>query len=227
MLGTCPSLSSHVKAEVNQTTKVVQLSRINKAVIYEKRLKNSPIIYPQVRGLKNQNAQRNINATLLKGAQSANKDRLKLIQQEIKDKKDWKVSMGPWRPYEYKFTNKVPYNENNRLSVIYYQYIYTGGAHGNTVGSTFNFNTMTGELIPLSKVINGKQEVVQNYTYNSLQKKYEGYTLIHSPSEIDLTDKVRLWAFDKSGIKLIFNEYEVAAYAAGMPEIVIPYSIYK
>ena len=218
-------LPNYVNAKVNQIP--VQQNATKKAVIYEKYLENSPIIYPQVKGLANQKAQRKINAALLKKAQSANKNRLKLLEDEKVAKKHWKSSLGPFRPYEYKFTYKVPYNANNRLSVIYYQYIYTGGAHGNTKGITFNFNTSTGEVIPLSKMINGKQKAVQTHAYSSLQKKYKGYTLIHSQNEIVLTDKDRLWFFDKNGIKLIFNQYEVAAYAAGMPEVVIPSSIYK
>ena len=227
MLSFSSSIPNQVKAKVHQTTKLTQLSLTKKAVIYEKRIKNSPIFYPQIKGLANQNAQRKINTTLLKEAQSANKNRLKLLEEEKIEKKNWKSSLGPWRPYDYKFTYKVPYNDHNRLSVIYYQYIYTGGAHGNTKGITINFNTSTGDVIPLSKLINVKQKAVQTYAYNSLQKKYKGYTLIHSQNEIVLTDKDRLWVFDKIGIKLIFNQYEVAAYAAGMPEIVIPSSIYK
>ncbi|MBP0725637.1 DUF3298 and DUF4163 domain-containing protein [Bacillus sp. RG28] len=227
MLSISPFFSNEVKAKAHQTTKLSQLALTKKAVIYEKRIKNSPIFYPQIKGLANQKAQRKINATLLKEAQSANKNRLKLLEDERIAKKDWKSSLGPWRPYEYKFTYKIPYNDNNHLSVIYYQYIYTGGAHGNTKGRAINFNTSTGEVIPLSKVINGKQKVIQNYAYNILQKKYKGYTLIHSANEIALSDQDRLWVFDKSGIKLIFNEYEVAAYAAGMPEVVIPSPIYK
>ena len=56
---------------------------------------------------------------------------------------------------------------------------------------------------------------------------YKGYVLIKSPNEIDLSDKNRLWAFDHAGIKLIFKEYEVAAYAAGMPEVFIPVQVYQ
>ncbi|WP_179194751.1 DUF3298 and DUF4163 domain-containing protein [Bacillus sp. EAC] len=214
-------MPSSTKAEVKQ------LAPIEKAQIYKVKLKNSPITYPQVKGLKNRIAQEKINATLRKGADLANKNRLKLLFEEKEAKKKWTSSQGPWRPYEYIFTYKVPFNDRNKLSVIYNEYSYTGGAHGMTVGTTYNFNINTGEIIPLSKLINNKAKVIQQYAYQQLQKKYSGYILIESPNEIALNDKNRLWVFDQKGIKLIFGEYEVAAYAAGMPEVVVPYHMYK
>lgn len=219
-------LPCNINAELNQNNKTLQLAptTVQKAKIYAVKLKNSPIKYPQVRGLSNKNAELKINATLQQGAQLANQHRIKLFADEKEAKKNWDASQGPWRAYEYVFTYKVPFNDSGKLSVIYNEYSYTGGAHGMTIGTTYNFDTMTGNIIPLSKLIKGKEKSIQDYTYQQLQKKYSGYILIKSPNEIILNDKNRLWVFDKVGIKLIFNEYEVAAYVAGMPEIVVPFS---
>lgn len=214
-----------IHSEMKETSKLVQLAANQKAHIYVAQIRNSPIRYPQVSGLSNQYAQKNINNKLKHEAILANNNRLKLIEDEKQEKKSWDSSKGPWRPYEYKFTYKVPFNENNKLSIIYYEYYYTGGAHGGTNGKTFNFDLKTGDYIPLSSIIRGKQKEIQKYTYDMLQKKYEGYVLIHSPFGILLNDQDRLWVFNKKGITLIFKEYEVAAYAAGMPEIIVPSNI--
>jgi Deacetylase PdaC/Protein of unknown function (DUF3298) len=220
-------LPIHSKAEITQNSKFVQLAPTEKATIYEMKIKNTPIKYPQEKGLKNGQAQQKINSTLKNGAELANKNRLKLLADEKEAKKKWNSSQGPWRPYEYVFTYKVPFNHLDHLSVIYYEYYYTGGAHGMTTGTTYNFDMKTGDLIPLSKLIDSKTKIIQEFTYQQLQKKFSGYILIKSPNEIILNDKDRLWVFDKAGIKLIFNEYEVAAYAAGMPEIVVPYQVFQ
>lgn len=195
--------------------------------ITEQKLNNAPIKYPQISGASNQAAQQKINNILKQGAELANNNRLKLLEDEKEAKAKWDSSQGPWRPYEYVFTYKVLYNNLDKLSVIYNEYSYTGGAHGMTIGTTFNFDVKTGEIVPLSKLINENTKSVQEYAYQQLQKKYKGYVLIKSPNEIDLTDKNRLWAFDHAGIKLIFKEYEVAAYAAGMPEVFIPLQVYQ
>jgi outer membrane protein assembly factor BamB len=222
-------IPTYTQAAVKQNSNVVQLSpaTVQKAQVYEVKLKNSPIKYPQVKGLNSKKAEQKINATLQKGAKVANKHRLKLLADEKEAKDKWTSSQGPWRPYEYVFTYKVPFNDAGKLSVVYYEYVYTGGAHGMTTGTTFNFDLNTGDLIQLSKLIKGNEKSIQDYTYQQLQKKYSGYVLIKSPNEIELKDKNRLWVFDQEGIKLIFSEYEVAAYAAGMPEIVVPYHIFQ
>jgi Deacetylase PdaC/Protein of unknown function (DUF3298) len=220
-------LPNHLEAEGTDDNKYIQLAPANQIDIYERQILNSPIKYPQIKGLENVTAEQKINLTLRAGAEVANKHRLKLLADEKEAKAKWNSSQGPWRPYEYVFTYKIPFSDQNHLSVIYNEYFYTGGAHGISIGTTYNFNTKTGELIPLSKIIDGKTKVIQDYVFQQLQKQYSGYILIKSPNEIELNDKVRLWVFEKDGIKLIFKEYEVAAYAAGMPEVFVPYQVFK
>ncbi|WP_129690088.1 DUF3298 and DUF4163 domain-containing protein [Gottfriedia acidiceleris] len=220
-LGSIKFVNAETKAQINENS----LTRHIK--ITEQKLNDAPIKYPQISGASNSTAQQKINSILKQGADLANSNRLKLLEDEKEAKSKWDASQGPWRPYEYVFTYKVLYNNLDKLSVIYNEYSYTGGAHGMTMGTTFNFDVKTGEVVPLSKLINENTKSVQEYAYQQLQKKYKGYVLIKSPNEIDLSDKNRLWAFDHAGIKLIFKEYEVAAYAAGMPEVFIPVQVYQ
>lgn len=222
-------IPTYTQAAVKQNSKMVQYSpaTVQKAQVYEVKLKNSPIRYPQVKGLSSKKAEQKINATLLKGAKVANQHRLKLFVDEKEAKDKWTSDQGPWRPYEYVFTYKVPFDDAGKLSVVYYEYVYTGGAHGLTSGTTYNFDLKTGNLIQLSELIKGNEKTIQDYTYQQLQKNYSGYVLITSPKEITLNDKNRLWVFDQQGIKFIFSQYEVAAYVAGMPEIVVPYNIFQ
>lgn len=222
-------IPTYSQAAVKQNSKLVQLSpaTVQKAQVHEVKLRNTPIKYPQVKGLSSKKAEQKINTTLQKGAKVANQHRLKLLADEKEAKDKWTSDQGPWRPYEYVFTYKVPFNNAGKLSVVYYEYVYTGGAHGMTTGTTFNFDLKTGELVQLSTLIKGNEKKIQDYTYQQLQKKYSGYVLIKSPNEVTLNDKNRLWVFDREGIQLIFSEYEVAAYAAGMPEIVVPYKIFQ
>ncbi|PEJ58177.1 MULTISPECIES: DUF3298 and DUF4163 domain-containing protein [unclassified Bacillus (in: firmicutes)] len=221
------NLSFTLSSNAETKTPIKENALTRHIKISEQKLNDAPIKYPQISGAPNSTAQQTINNLLKQGADTANNNRLKLLEDEKEAKAKWDSSQGPWRPYEYVFTYKVLYNNLDKLSIIYKEYSYTGGAHGMTTGTTYNFDVKTGEIVPLSKLINENTKSVQEYAYQQLQKKYKGYVLIKSPNEIDLSDKNRLWAFDHAGIKLIFKEYEVAAYAAGMPEVFIPVQVYQ
>ena len=190
------------------------------------KIKNKPVTYPQISHVKDQNARKKINEFLKTKGLNAAKAYTKFKATEAKDKAEWDDSLGEWWGYEYDYSYKVKYNENNQLSVIFYTYTYLGGAHGMTTGQSYNFDVKTGKMYKLTTTINGKATAVKEAAFNTLSKQYDYELFIEKPSEIVLNDRTTLWTFDKKGIKLIFSQYEVLPYAAGMPEVVIPSSVY-
>lgn len=213
---------SNAKEKMSSSTTVAKPVTVTKVNI-----KNKPISYPQISNVRDQNARKKINEFLKSKAVKAEKDYTQFKAIEAKDKAEWDDSLGEWFPYEYSYTYKVKFNEKNHLSIIFYTYTYMGGAHGMTVGETVNFDVKTGKLYTLSSIIKGKITPVKNYAFNSLNKQFDGGLFITKASEIIINDRTTLWTFDKKGIRLIFSQYEVVPYAAGMPEVAIPYSVYK
>ncbi|MED3751655.1 DUF4163 domain-containing protein, partial [Geobacillus stearothermophilus] len=87
--------------------------------------------YPQVTGLISKSAQDKINETLAKHVRASYNAYMELERTEQEHREqysgDFPESM---LDYEYKMSYEVKYNENNLLSILIYDYMYTGGAHG-------------------------------------------------------------------------------------------------
>lgn len=136
----------------------------------------------------------------------------------------------PMRPFEAIGTTEITYNENCSVSLILDRYEYTGGAHGNTVrrGDTwdlqgFGFTKLQSLFIPtidykayiLEFIIEEIQRQINtgnNVYFNEYAENAEEY---FNTNSFYLTD---------AGITIFFQQYELAPYAVGMPQFVIPFS---
>ncbi|RDU37042.1 DUF3298/DUF4163 domain-containing protein [Neobacillus piezotolerans] len=188
--------------------------------------------YPQVANLISKEAQGKINAALQKHVRNSYKGYVELEKQEQEDRQAYLEQHGKpvppeenhWYSYEYHVSYEVKYNENNQLSILMYDYMYTGGAHGITGVKSYNFNAVTGEQIHLEQAAGNKAALskISKYALNELNKSE--YTF--KPTTLNLSNNTAFY-FTPGGITLKFQQYEVAAYAAGMPEVAVPYKIFK
>ncbi|MGD7006515.1 DUF3298 and DUF4163 domain-containing protein [Metabacillus sp. 84] len=193
--------------------------------------KDTPVEYAQVSGLSSREAEKAINGQLLAEAKENSLQYLKLMQKEEKHKEDWEKDGKPyeWTPYEFKTTYKVSFNKNHLLSIISYDYQYEGGAHGSTIAKTMNFNVKDGSAFKLLDVIQNKKEAVKNYAVEELtaQSEEENSMIFKDTlKDIEISND-RAWTFEENGLTLIFQQYEIAAYAGGMPEVSVPLSVYQ
>lgn len=200
-----------------------------KASVLTKTYKVKFLKYPQVSGL-NRESQKKINAILYKHIQNSYKSYLQLKKNMEDYKKTANCKELPSScTYDYSTSYKVKYNKWDQLSLIMYDYQYSGGAHGTTFVTTYNFNLKTGKLYKLSDILTSKTK------FNKVTNYAKKYILNHP--DIFFTDNFILKDFKitnsnsfyitSNGFYLIFQEYEVAAYAVGHPIIKIPNSIYQ
>lgn len=131
----------------------------------------------------------------------------------------------------YSFSSNVSpiyYLDDSYLSFVQQNYDYTGGAHGMPYWIGYVFNLQTGAQLGLSDVVADDElrikELVTQYfaqRYNqdpdmfwddAVDTVFE-YTTLNSP--FYLSDE---------GIVFYFGPYDLASYAAGFQEIVVPYS---
>ncbi|WML46795.1 DUF3298 and DUF4163 domain-containing protein [Neobacillus sp. PS3-34] len=194
--------------------------------------------YPQVTNLLSKAAQDKINVTLKKHINDSYTALLRLEAQEKEDRQKYLDEHGYPVPkdedymysYEYDVTYQVKYNENNQLSLLVYDYIYTGGAHGMEIVTSYNFNVLTGQQLKLGDIAQSTTgfNKIKKYAIADLMnraKRGEGiFTGDLNKMEINNN---RPFYFTSNGIAIIFQEYEVAPYAAGMPEVKIPYKVFK
>lgn len=128
--------------------------------------------------------------------------------------------------YTYSTSYKVAGNNASYLTFILSDYEYTGGAHGFGYKYGVNYSLKTGKELPITGVLKSSTQFkkVEKYIYNKL-KNNEDY-FVDKLSDVDVSKKSE-YLMMKDGIKVIFQSYAIAPYAAGQPEIFVPKSVYK
>jgi uncharacterized protein YraI len=176
--------------------------------------------YPQVSGLKSKTAENKINTVLFSHIK-------KSYAAYLNNKETEKDEDESTPPYEYKTTYSIKYNDGNKLSILFNDYIYFGGAHGSTPITAYNFNVSTGQLVQLSNILttSSKYSKVQNYAYSYMKKRPNTFA-VSRLSDVNIKTDAEYY-FSYTGITFIFQEYSVAAYAVGHPTVSVPNSVYK
>jgi hypothetical protein len=129
--------------------------------------------------------------------------------------------------WEAQIDARVSFENNKIISIQMDSYLFTGGAHGYASTQFLNFDKEKGieidteaffkDLLEFRNYVEGKfrkQEKIPNDApINSTGFMFEQDTF-YLPENIGLTSK---------GILLLYNQYEVASYADGQIELLIPY----
>ncbi|MFF2291207.1 DUF4163 domain-containing protein [Peribacillus butanolivorans] len=185
--------------------------------------------YPQVYGI-NKNAASKINSTLKKAAEKSYKSYLNLKKAEKDAKKEDFCKKTPSKcKYSFNSLYQVKYNSNGKLSIYYLEYSYTGGTHGKSHVTMYNFDLLTGKQYKINDILKTSNN------YKKVQKYAFKYLSTHEPyscSVFQLSDvtvnKNTQFSFSTDGIYLVFQEYEIPSYYADeTPFIKIPKTVYK
>lgn len=125
---------------------------------------------------------------------------------------------------------KIKTQTDNILSIEYSDYSFLGGAHPNNFVSYSNYYLATGEEIPLDECF---QKDYENQLNSIAEKIFKQQKKLSMDSDLSSAgywfdeDKFELndnFAVLKNGLLFYFNSYEIAPYALGPTELVIPYS---
>lgn len=133
--------------------------------------------------------------------------------------------------WEAKIDGKKVYEDDVLLTIELNAYLFTGGAHGYGSKRFLNFDKKKGaelENWQLFKDLENfqkyaetefriKENIPEGKPINSTGFMFESDSF-YLPENIGLT---------KEGLKLLYNQYEVASYADGPIEITLPYSDVK
>lgn len=118
---------------------------------------------------------------------------------------------------------------NSLICMIASTSYYTGGAHGGYSTYFINIDPSTGKKITLKdKLKPGFEEALRqvaenlfNETYAPADSTSEDEFIFEFPEGMFTLNNN--YGFTRDGLKFIYNIYEIAPYAAGSQEIVIPY----
>ena len=121
--------------------------------------------------------------------------------------------------WEASFSGEVTYQSSNIISVAINSYINSGGAHGNSNITFFNFDSY-GNLLQFKDLFNSKKallDIVKTRFYNETKSRNIKYFF---NEDFDLPKNI---GFNDDGIMFFYNVYDIASYADGITEFTIPY----
>jgi hypothetical protein len=133
--------------------------------------------------------------------------------------------------WEAKISGVVSFEDKNMITIALNSYLFTGGAHGYNTRSFLNFNKRKGKEIENWELFKNQdhfenfaeakfriqEDIPQDNPINSTGFMFE-------QDEFYLPDNI---GFTEKGLVLLYNQYEVASYADGAIELVLPYAEVK
>ncbi len=133
-------------------------------------------------------------------------------------------SMG----WEANFKAGIDYKSDNIIGIKINHYTFTGGAHGYEGDRSLLFNSKTGRQYSYSNLFTDVNAFTQ-YAESKFREKYKipAGKSINANGLMFENDTFALPKnifFKEKGILLLYNRYEVSAYAEGTKELLIPYS---
>lgn len=105
---------------------------------------------------------------------------------------------------------------------------YTGGAHGSAIKTYFNLDRKAQKQIKLNDIIvAGKKQQLYDLVY----QQFVSWVKANDPAT-DIKQYEDMWkfkltdnfTFDTDGLEFQYGQYEIAPYAAGMPNFTVPYT---
>ncbi len=140
----------------------------------------------------------------------------------ISFKNDFEPNATLW---EVTINSEVVFQSINVITISIDSYTFTGGAHGNSVITLLNFDPETGNLYTQNEVFkknNDFTELVEHYfkteTATKTNDNSESYFF---GEDFKLPENI---GFKEDGVIFLYNTYELASYAEGITEFIIPYS---
>ena len=128
----------------------------------------------------------------------------------------------------------VTYKSEKWLNVQVQDYVYSGGAHGNTGLSNMLFDLESGKRVEIESLLDTGRIADVNYAIQAELDKRKGDIFeenyrVKNPSYIkmDGTCELCTYVLKNDGLHAVFGQYAVAPYAVGFIDILLPAYILK
>ena len=186
------------------------------------------IKYPSITGARNRFAQRKFNSYNYERATELAQYAEKYLFKEAKELFDYNSSKGyPVMVFEVYYTYEVTYKNNSVVSLYTDEYMFLGGAHGNTKRESQNWNMQNGRFIELKDlylndsyyIINILKDInsqIAKQISSGENQFFDNYCqLVLENFNLDN------FYITKNGVVIFFNQYEIAPYSSGIPTFLI------
>lgn len=161
----------------------------------------------------------------------AQESRNKLYPSAVSQYQFSKENNYPVMKYEILQTYTITYQSDYYLSLYLDQYVFTGGAHGNTTRYSDTWSLCSGNRVPLHAFYPSdpdyKQTVIANIDNQIAEQNYNS----QDPSVYNETYTQDVCcAFNENNfymtpdsLVIYFQQYDIAPYSSGIPQFFIPF----
>lgn len=185
------------------------------------------IEYPEFRSFRFKNCMPKINRYYRKRAVNFQRYCKRVLFPMAVKQYQYDVASGfPIRTYEAMQVFKITYDRDCIVSLYYDQYQYTGGAHGNTIRYADTWNLNSCRLLCLNQLVFCPPDY-KTYILGEVEAQikiepelyFEDY-----PTLIREAFKPNHFYCTEEGIIVFYQQYDIAPYASGIREFLIPYN---
>ncbi len=121
--------------------------------------------------------------------------------------------------WEAQIDGEVIFQSKDIISIAITAYLNTGGAHGNTTITFLNFEASTGKQI-LKENLFTDIEAFKIVTKPYFDNTVSDTSILLDPEVYELPQNI---GFSEEGVILLYNTYEIAPYATGVIEFIVPF----
>lgn len=126
---------------------------------------------------------------------------------------------------------RIQYNENQILSLEFYDHGYTGGAHGLSISKFIIIDLNDGHRLSLDEIFRPDyRNDLRDILNAQVRKQYDianNTDLRDAGFWVESFDPSENFYLNKDGLGFYYNQYEVAPFAMGPVDIFIPYNKLK
>ena len=122
---------------------------------------------------------------------------------------------------------EVSLNQDNLLSITQLDYANTYGAHPNTLKSSKTFNLAENKALTLSEVLGTNAADTDSYVkekFDAYVKETVGELLEYYQQNSEKALSAVNFCLTEDALVLYYNPYDILPYAAGSPEVKVPYA---
>lgn len=152
------------------------------------------------------------------------------LYNDAKNVYDYNVSNGyPIMVFEVISEYNVTYNNDFIVSLYEDRYEFTGGAHGNTIRTSQNWNLSTSSFIPLSYFYPNNPYYIINILKNintQIQQQIDSGNNYYFDNYCQLvleTFKLENYYIYPDKLAIFFQQYDIAPYSSGIPVFYLPW----
>ena len=139
--------------------------------------------------------------------------------------------------FQFDIDSSWVYEDSKHISFLLTVYQYVGGAaHGSTTLIPITYSKQTKKLLSLEEALQPAKKdwlaALSTEARKQLNAQVQKKTFSSDEDWINrgtepTKENFAVFKLEKNSVRIVFSQYQVGPYASGMPEIVVPRSLFK